>query len=136
MKKIDWTRPIRFVNKTISDKVTHMAQLSRGNTNLTPNHVCLYVETSGAEGVTVVDEYGYGVWGRNHVIENVPIPKPEPHEHADVIRAYADGYKIATYVSDEPGHWVWQDYGRFYRGHFYGVIDGQGYEGPAKVVQL
>lgn len=127
---IDWTKPLK---PAFSDlyKVEFLREL-QSNTKYRFVVLITHLNTS-QEDVYFVDKNGENYMMQKVLASNVEPVKPQ--KHVDVIKAWADGYKIAAF-SPALGDWYEEPLPIFDSEWYYAVIDGQGYEGPAKVVKL
>lgn len=126
---IDWTKPLKPIYPDL-----HKLELLK----ILKNGDCPYVLaitnlSTGLEDVIFLDKYGKNCFNKEILASNVK--PPEPHKHADIIKAWADGFKVAMWF-ESLGKYYLVEHPTFAKSFSYAVIDGQGYNGPATVATL
>lgn len=120
---VDWAKPIvtrdgrnaRFLGELVGEKHYPMV---------------VAVRLGSSTGCTTEACYRYTPDGRfcTHGADIVNVR--EPQKHQDIIRAFADGYRLMVHLN---GVWSAVSLPSFDEHWEYAVAPGQGYVGPAKV---
>ena len=126
---IDWTKPLKPTFPELH-KLELLKILSNGDL---PYVVAVTNLNTGLEDVIFLDKYGKNCFNKKLLEPNVEPPKP--HKHADIIKAWADGYKIAIWDKGFNEFRSLPCSPLFYESCDYAVLGGQGYDGPAPVAE-